>query len=90
MKKPVKSFLIVLVLLSLSALHLTIYNQNINRSYKIGKLNKKLTLLRNQNRYLNYKAAKKESLERIEQIAKTRLNMVYPKDIKYLKEVKPD
>ena len=86
MNKTYKAFFIVIILVALSALHLTIYNQNINKSYMIVKLNKKLEVLRNNNRFLNYKAAKKGSLERIEKIATTKLNMVYPKNVKYLVE----
>ncbi|MFC1559803.1 hypothetical protein ACFLZ2_02645 [Candidatus Margulisiibacteriota bacterium] len=87
MNKKSKAFFIVAILLSLSAIHLTIYNQNINRSYEILKIQKKLAVIRNGNRFLNYKVAKKESLSRIEKIATTKLNMVYPKEIKYLQTI---
>jgi len=84
MNKILRALFVVALIAVLSAIHLTIFNQNINRSYKIGEQNRKLDVLRNTNRFLNYKVAQKESLERIEDIAKNKLNMVYPKDVKYL------
>ncbi len=84
MSKILRALFVVALIAVLSAIHLTIFNQNINRSYKIVAQNRKLDALRDTNRYLNYKVAQKESLERIENIAINKLNMVYPKDVKYL------
>lgn len=86
MNKTIRSFAIVIVLILLSSIHLSIFNQNIDRSYNIDKLNKKLETLIDVNRFLNYKVAQKESLDRIENIATKKLKMVYPKDIKYMME----
>ena len=86
MNKTIGSFAIVIVLIILSSIHLSIFNQNIDRSYDIVKLNKKLEKIIDENRFLNYKVAQKESLERIEDIATKKLKMIYPKDIKYMME----
>lgn len=86
MNKTIRSFAIVIVLILLSSVHLSIFNQNIDRSYDIVKLNKKLEALIDVNRFLNYKVAQKESLDRIENIATKKLKMIYPKEIKYMTE----
>jgi cell division protein FtsL len=82
--KIIRAFTILLIFLALCAIHLAIYTSSIKIGYEIDGLKRKLEAIRNENRYLNYLVAKEEALPRIEQIAKGRLNMVYPDKINYI------
>lgn len=82
--KILRAFAILIIFVTLSVIHLTIYTNSINMGYDIDELKQKLVELRNSNRYLNYLVAKEEALPRIEQIAKGKLNMAYPEKINYI------
>jgi cell division protein FtsL len=82
--KILRAFAILIIFVTLSVIHLTIYTNSIKISYDIDDLKQKLVELRDSNRYLNYLVAKEESLTRIDQIAKGKLNMVYPEKINYI------
>jgi cell division protein FtsL len=82
--KILRPFAILTVFVLLSAIHLAIYTSSIKTSYEIDELRSKLEKVRTQNRYLNYLVAKEEALPRIENIAKGKLNMVYPEKINYI------
>jgi len=79
-----RAFVILTVLVALSVVHLAIYTNSIKISYEINDLKQQIDKLRDSNRYLNYLVAKEEALPRIEQIAKGRLNMIYPEKINYI------
>jgi len=79
-----RALIILAVFVLLSAVHLTIYTNSMRTGYEIDALKKKLEVLRNENRYLNYLVVKEEALPRIENIAKGKLNMVYPDKINYI------
>jgi cell division protein FtsB len=68
----------------LAVIHLSISTANMKIGYEIDSFKKQLARLRSETRYINYLVAKEEALPRIDQLAKTKLNMVYPKDITYV------
>jgi cell division protein FtsL len=82
--KIIRAFTILLIFLVLCAIHLAIYTSSIKIGYDIDALKRKFEATRNENRYLNYLVAKEEALPRIEQVAKGKLNMVYPDKINYI------
>ncbi len=82
--KILRAFAILIIFVALAAIHLAIYTGSIKTGYEIDDLKKQLDSVRNENRYLNYLVAKEEALPRIEQIAKGKLNMVYPEKINYV------
>jgi len=84
MLKKVITILIIVTLMSI--IHLSINTKTIKQSYEIAKLKQKFEKLYSENRYLRSEVAKKESLERIEKIAREKLNMVEPKDIIYIRK----
>jgi len=82
--KIIRAFTILLMFVILAAIHLAIYTSSMKVGYEIDGSKKELEKLRSENRYLNYLVAKEESLPRIEQIAKGKLNMVYPEKMNYV------
>ena len=82
--KILRPFAILIVFVLLCAVHLSIYTISIKTGYEIDKLRSNLEKIRSDNRYLSYVVAKEEALPRIEQIAKGKLNMVYPEKVNYL------
>ncbi|MBU1027360.1 MAG: hypothetical protein KKA31_06485 [Candidatus Margulisbacteria bacterium] len=74
----------LLIFVSLSAIHLFIYTQNINLKFKVRELKIQLEQIRSKNRQNGYIVAKKENLISIEQIAMRKLGMVYPEKINYI------
>jgi len=82
--KILKPFAILTVFVLLCAVHLSIYTSSIKTGYEIDELKQKFEKVRSENRYLNYLAAKEESLPRIEKLAKGKLNMVYPEKVNYM------
>jgi cell division protein FtsL len=79
-------FLIILVFLIFSTILLVINAKNMKLSYEAGILKAKLNKIYNHNRILSADVAEKSSLQRIDQIAKNKLKMIYPVDMKYLLE----
>jgi len=69
---------------SVAIVHLMIYANTASVGYKADGLKKELSALRSGNRSLAAEAAKKESLDRVENIAKTQLKMITPERIKYI------
>jgi len=82
--KILRPFVILIGFVLLCAVHLSIYTGSIKTGYEIDDLRSKLEKIRSDNRYLSYIVAKEEALPRIEQIAKGKLNMVYPEKVYYL------
>jgi cell division protein FtsL len=82
--KLIRAFMILAFFVALSAIHLAIYTNSIKIGYAMDELKGKLDKLRNENRYLNYLVAKEQSLPRIEGVAKSKLNMVYPDKVNYV------
>jgi cell division protein FtsL len=82
--KILRAFAILIVFLLLSVVHLAIYTSSIKTGYEIDELKSILEKIRSENRYLNYLVAKEEALPRIEQLAKGKLNMVYPEKMNYI------
>ena len=79
-----RAFLILIIFVVLSAVHLAIYTSSIKTGYDIDELKQKYEKIRSENRYLNYLVAREESLPRIEKLAKGKLNMVYPEKVIYI------
>jgi len=82
--KILRAFTVLLVILFLSLIHLSIYTNSIKVGYEIDGLKKKWDSLRNDTRYLNYLVAKDEALPKIDSIAKSKLNMIYPEKMNYI------
>jgi len=82
--KTLRAFVILIIFVLLSAVHLAIYTNSIKTGYEIDELKRKLESLRPENRYLNYLVAKEEALPRIEKLAKGKLNMEYPEKMNYI------
>jgi len=82
--KILRPFAILIVFVLLCAVHLFISTSSNKTGYEIGELRSNLEKIRSDNRYLSYIVAKEEALPRIEQIAKGKLNMVYPEKINYI------
>ena len=82
--KILRAFAILIIFVSLAAVHLAIYTSSIKTGYEIDDLKKQLDKVRDENRNLSYLVAKNEALPRIEQIAKGKLKMVYPEKIEYI------
>lgn len=74
----------LIVFVILAGIHLFIYTQNMSLKYKNTDLKIKLGEIRSKNRQLGSSVARKESLSYIENFAREKLGMVYPKNIKYL------
>lgn len=68
----------------MAIVHLMIYTKTAELGYAAGENKNALNEIRSENRTLAAQAAREESLDRIEQIAKTRLKMVVPGKIRYI------
>ena len=85
MKSGFRKAVFTLVLfVILSGIHLFIYTQNMNIKYRVTDLKIKLSEIRSKTRLLGSKVAKKEQLSYIEEFAKEKLNMAYPKTMNYI------
>lgn len=82
--KILRAFAILLLFVTLAAIHLAITTSSIKIGYEIDALKEKLKAIRSQNRYLNYLVARDESLSRIDQISSGRLGMFYPEKMNYV------
>jgi len=82
--KILRPFAILIAFVLLCAVHLSISTRSMKTGYEIDELRSKLEKIRSDNRYLSYIVAKEEALPRVEQIAKRKLNMVYPEKVYYL------
>ncbi|MBU0672542.1 MAG: cell division protein FtsL [Candidatus Margulisbacteria bacterium] len=83
-----KAVFILTIFVVLAGIHLYINTQNISLKYEVTDLKTKLSELKSKNRLLGSQVAKKENLPEIEQIAKKKLNMVYPENINYVAATK--
>jgi cell division protein FtsL len=83
-RKKRSTLLLILAAAALAMLHLYIQGRNIDYNYEYVKQRMKFLDLYNQNRYLSSQVAERGSLERIEKIAKERLDMVYADQIQYI------
>lgn len=84
MKKFINIFLAVALILVLAMLHLYIFTRSISLKYEVADLKDKFQKIYRSNRYLSSLVAKKESLDRIERIAKEKGRMYYPKEVSYI------
>lgn len=75
---------VMFVLLFLSIIYLTIHANNMTIKYNIEELKRKILSIHSINRDLSYKNAEFKSLDRIEKIARGKLKMVRPEEIKYI------
>jgi cell division protein FtsB len=82
--KIIKPFIILIFFVVLAVIHLAIYTDSIKNGYEIDSSKRALDKLREENRYLNYLVAKDEALPRIENIARSKLKMVYPEKVNYI------
>ena len=74
----------IVLAVSLALLHLYIQSKNIDLKYEYARQKIKFQKIYNQNRYLSNLAAKRSSLKRIEEIARKKLGMEYPPEVKYI------
>ena len=87
--KNIRPFIfVVLVIMFFALAHLYVYTKNISLHYEVKQLKIKLGKLHDETRYLTSLASEKRSLDRIEEIAKTKLNMVWPNRVTYLDSAK--
>jgi len=82
-----KAFILLIFFVSLAFVHLLIYTQNINLKYENEALKREYFELHSKNRNLRAEVEKKKALGRIEYIAITKLGMIRPKSINYVKMV---
>lgn len=74
----------ILIVLVLSAVHLSIYTGNINLKYEVENLKRTLIGLKLDIRQLQAINAQNNNLDRIERIAKGPLGMVRPDKLNYV------
>ncbi len=79
-----RAFLILLLLVLISIIHLSIYTRNLNLKNEVEGLKRTLGGMKNEIRYLNSAAASRSNLKRIEEIALGKLRMIRPGDINYI------
>lgn len=75
---------LIVFFLVFSAVHLSIFVQNISLTYRLTEGKIKLSELNSRNRLLGGSVAREENLVFIEKTAKEKLGMVYPENIKYI------
>ncbi|MFH1347247.1 MAG: hypothetical protein ABIH22_01005 [Candidatus Margulisiibacteriota bacterium] len=79
-----RAVFVVVVFVILAGIHLYINTQNISLKYKVTDLKIKLSKLRSENRLLGSQVARKENLPQIEEVAKEKLDMIYPEKMNYV------
>jgi len=79
-----RAFAVLIIFVLLSLIHLAISTGSIKTSYEISELKQQLDAIKPENRYLNYLVAKEEALPRIEKLATTKLDMIYPEKMNYV------
>jgi hypothetical protein len=82
--KIARIYTVMAIFFLFAVIHLSISTANMKIGYDIDSLKKQLVGLRSETRYINYLVAKEEALPRIDQLAKSKLKMAYPKDITYV------
>lgn len=75
---------ILFLLMGIGIVHIFINTQIAYVGYNINSAKKEFSSLRDKNRDLAAKVAKKESLWRIDSVAKNKLNMHAPEKINYI------
>lgn len=75
---------ILLLLLTLSVIHLAIYTGSIDLKYEVENLKRAYIKLRSEVRSLNAAYSEKNDLGRIDSIARSKLGMIRPQDINYI------
>jgi len=80
-----KSYIILItIVLVLALVHLFIFTGSIGLNYDLVKKKVAFQKLHQENRRLNYLLARGESLDKVENLAKTKLGMIYPESINYI------
>lgn len=80
-----KRFAVIFALIiSLSFIHLVIVSKTVIIGNELDISNKIFNKLASQNKDLEARAAKEESLQRIESIARNKLGMITPEKINYI------
>lgn len=75
---PVGSILI------LAFIHLFLFAQSVSLKYELTDLKMKFMEIYKKNRYLSSTLARLESLDRVEEQAVKKLDMLYPENINYI------
>lgn len=75
---PVGSILI------LAFIHLFFFAQSVSLKYELTDLKMKFMEIYKKNRYLSSTLARLESLDRVEETAVKKLDMVYPENLNYI------
>ena len=81
-----RAIIILIFLVTLAIIHLGIFTSSMEIKYQNEELKAKFNSTHAENLALAAKVSKKSALERIEEIARDKLGMIYPKNIKYLKK----
>lgn len=76
-------FLVTAVII-LALVHLFIFTGSIGINYDLVKKKMAFQELHQENRRLNCLLARAESLEKVEKIATTKLDMLYPENMNYI------
>ncbi len=79
-----RAVLVLIIFVALAGIHLYIYTQNISLKYKVTDLKIKLSKIVSKNRNMISQVAKKENLKSIENYARKKLDMIYPKEVNYI------
>lgn len=88
MKKVSKKYnrlvIMVLAAITLAMVHLYIQNKSIGLNYEYARTKVAFQQLYDQNRDYNNMVGQRSSLERVEKIAKEKIGMEYPENIRYV------
>jgi cell division protein FtsL len=74
----------IIFLVILAVFHLYIYTKNVGVNYEIEALKETFNKLYSENHYLASEISALSRLDRIEGVAKNKLNMFYPEKVNYL------
>ena len=74
----------VLILIALALVHLYVYTKNVGLNYDCETLKEQFNALYSENHFLASEVSYLSRLDRIEDYAKTKLDMEYPAKITYL------
>ena len=84
MKKFMGIFAVIVVIVALAMLHLYIFTRSIRLKYEVADLRARFQKIYRSNRLLRSVVAERESLDRIEKIAKAEGRMYYPEEVTYI------
>jgi len=75
---------VLVIIVALAMLHLYIFTRSIRLKYEVADLHVRFQKIYRSNRYLSSVVAERESLGRIEKIAKAEGRMYYPEEVTFI------